>query len=161
MRISDHLARGEKLDVSCSRRIGTYIVRSFLIFGPSGTARNREDIMHKAMVLLDMHLRLLILQTLCSGWLRSTLSFDPQEPVQVESMLAPLGLVNISLDPNKVLWAIKVPKSRDTDPSVDELYDFRMEWQDIFVEDYRLLVSVLGTRSLVWPGLQSLPVGLP
>ena len=45
-----------------------------------------------------------------------TLTFDPREPVRVERMLAVLGFTNLSIDPNKVLWPIKVPVSRDTDP---------------------------------------------
>jgi hypothetical protein len=45
---------GENLDFSCLRSMDTCILR-ILLFGPSGTTRNQEDIMHKAMVLLDIH----------------------------------------------------------------------------------------------------------
>ena len=71
-----------------------------------------------------------------------TLSFDPDEPVPVERMLAILGLVNLSLAPNKVLWPIKIPVSCDIDPGIDELQDLRMDWRDPFEEGhwYQLMV---------------------
>ena len=62
-----------------------------------------------------------------SGFSTGTvISFDPDEPVAV------LWVSELFPDP----WPIKFPMSRKTDPGIDELQDFRIDWQDIFVEDH-------------------------
>ena len=65
-----------------------------------------------------------------------TLTFDPDEPICAERMLGALGLMHLSRDPDKVLWPVKLRKSSDLVPSIDELHGLKMDWQEFFHEDF-------------------------
>lgn len=72
-----------------------------------------------------------------------TLVYDPEEAVSAERMLGALGLMNISRDPDSMMWPIRLRKANDIDPSLDEIYGLKMDWQEVFVEDsfYQFFVA--------------------
>lgn len=74
-----------------------------------------------------------------------TLAFDPEEAISAERMLGALGLMHISRDPDKVMWPIRLDKSRDIEPSIEDIYGLKMDWQEVFMEDsfYQFLIPEL------------------
>ena len=85
---------GENLDFSCLRSTDTCILRS-LLSGPSGTARNQEDIMHKAMVLLDIHFEVAHPANFVRWrWLRSA---SRRSACEIDIVDVEMGCGNISL----------------------------------------------------------------
>lgn len=69
-----------------------------------------------------------------------TLSFGSEELIPTERFFKAFALENLSIDPNKAILPLRFPMDVSMDPTVEQYWQVRTDWETPFDEDHQYLM---------------------
>ena len=69
-----------------------------------------------------------------------TVTFGSDEIIPVERLFKAFGLENLMVDPNQVILPLKLPKDLPMEPTVEQFWQYKTDWESLFDEESNYLI---------------------